>query len=767
MTWAAGRTPAVDVRLGGNVAVPPQFERLLPAAEATAPTAPAAPAATAGPKGAFRRGGRVALLDVSGAADIFGVDLLGTELRLQGMTVEGNLRRMALLAPPAVSWEPVHQFDDPDPAGRAEGSTDGPPTRLLVTHDGHVPVAPKDLIAAQTKAVEAGAHLLAEFSLPFGMVAEVGADTDTGARVHLRLIRPSFTIGGTLPGGLPVTHRGGRQLRMQPRGPVTGVTGLDGTMVLAPDPTGYSPPLFPSEVLTWLKGGTDPVPVQRIDLSGWGESGFSHWVDPNDTKVGLVEARVEVVVGRASREILTFASFVWPWGIRVKRTFTFERQAAGGITETDSGWQAIDDGMFQASRLGTLRPESGPFSGVRRPTRILDTADTVSSGGFECVVVTLNGDLPMSGDLVVRAGATTHPGDPTTFVPATGLRGLLQVKPYNKTPGTSFPVPPPQLAQLLFEHPLGVTPLACTVDLGTAGTPGMALRVTGVEVGLSRDQKKLVTTLRGAPVLPRSGAWTVGRRDPGAASPAALPHDAPVPLVRARPSDPWALAEPADALDPAATTATAYSLVQGTATQKALFERPTIPVASGLPPGTSAAVGFAESQLAHAGALLGASGPFPSILAGIDSVVKTLDVVAGAIATPASVPSTFPVTHAPVKLADFGPVHATFELGDTGDQTAATFVLEPGGGWEMRLDKVRICLSIDGMGSDPLLSVVGTAQASSSSAPVAVRHRRALRRVPPAPPGDLHQAPGAGLVPAPELASGPRRDLRRRPAHRA
>jgi hypothetical protein len=270
---------------------------------------------------------------------------------------------------------------------------------------------------------------------------------------------------------------------------------------------------------------------------------------------------------------------------------------------------------------------------------------------------------------------------------------------------------------MLHDHPLGVTPLTCTVDLGNPGTPGMALRVTGVEVGLSRDRKKLVTTLRGAPVLPRSGAWTVGRREPGMFSPVALDQNAPVPLVRARPSDPWALSEPADALDPAATTAIAYSLVQATATQKALFERPTIPVATALPAGTAAAVGFARSQLAHAGALLGAAGPFPSILDGIDTALSTLDVVAGAIATPASIPQPFTITHAPVKLADFGPVHATFELGETGASTKARLILDPGGGWDMRLDKVRVCLSIDGMGSDPLLTVVGSAEASSSSAP--------------------------------------------------
>jgi hypothetical protein len=706
VTWAPAHRPAVDVRLAGDVQAP-HFERL-----------PAIGTAAASRAGAFRRGGRLALLDVSGAADIFGVDLLGPQLRLRGMAVEGNMRAMALLAPPAVSWEAVDRIDQfGHPTGQATGATDGPPTRLLVNHNRHVAVAPKDLVAAQPKAVAAGAHVFAEFSLPFGMVADVGDGTDTGASVNLSLIRPAFTIGGTQPGGLPVVHRGGHQLRLEPRGTVTDVVGLDGTMTLAPASTGYSPPLFPTEVLTWLTGGTSPVPVQRIDLSGWGESGFSHWLDADDTKVGLVEARVEVLVGRASREILTFASFVWPWGIRVKRTFTFERRADGGITETDSGWQAIDDGLFQASRLKTLRPESGPFSAAQRPTRIVDTPVTVTSGALECAVVTFNGDLRMSPDLVVRAGATRHPGDTATFVPATGLRGLLQVKPYNKTVGSPLPLPPVDLAQLLHDHPLGVTPLTCMVDLGHPGTPGMALRVTGVEVGLSRDKKKLVTTLRGAPVLPRSGAWTVGRRGPAEVAPSTLPHDAPVPLVRARPSDPWALCEPADALNPAATTATAYSLVQGTATQKALFERPTVAVASTLPPGTAAPVAFARSQLAHAGALLGATGPFPSILEGIHTALSTLDVVAGAIATPASVPQPFTITHAPVTLADFTPVHATFELGATGNSTDARLTFDPDGRWEMQLDKVRVCLSIDGMGSDPLLTVVGSAHASSSSAP--------------------------------------------------
>lgn len=705
---APGGKPIVALRLGG-------------AAGWTPVVSPAAPAHRRRSRSAEntmvqRRGW--GLLDVSGAADIFGVELEGRpELQLQGIAVTGDLRGMALLAPPAVSWEPVERFDQfGNDLGRSVAPNDGPPTRLRVPGPGHVPVAPADLIAAQTSAVQAGRGVFAEFSLPFGLVADVGSGTGGGAAVQLKLVRPTFDVEGTQPGGLPVTHTGGFQLRMEPRGIVSENTGLDGQMNFA---NPYAPQLFPVEVNTWLGGGNSPVPVQRIDLSGWGESGFSHWVDPSDTKVGLVEARFEVVVGRATREVLTFASFVWPWAIRVKRTFTFERQADGGIIETDSGWVAIDDGMFASARLGSLRPNCGPFQGVVRPTRILDTPTFHGDPtAFQGRVVTFNGDLLMSPDLVVRAGATRLPGVSGTFVPATGLLGLLQVTPYNTSPppGSTMTLPPNGLASVLHDNPLGATPLHCIVDLGSPGQPGLTLRVTAVEVAMSRNQAKVVTALRGAPVLPKSGAWTVGHRDPNAAAPGAVGAGAPVPLVRARTSDPWALAEPADALNTAAATASPYSFIQGSATQKALFELPTIPVAGTAAAGT---VNFATSQLAHAGVLLGAAGPFGSLLdgIGIHSALSNLDVVAGAIATPSSIAQPFTVTHSPAHLADFGPVHATFELGETGNSTDATLQFDSPGDWQMKLEKVRVCLSVDGLGADPLITVLGTIQASSSTAP--------------------------------------------------
>jgi len=78
-------------------------------------------------------------------------------------------------------------------------------------------------------------------------------------------------------------------------------------------------------------GGLRPqVPVTRIDLSGYGESLFSNWLNPTDDPVAVSQARFDVMIGRTSYEVIQVRSVLYPYAVRVVRTITIFRKTAGG-----------------------------------------------------------------------------------------------------------------------------------------------------------------------------------------------------------------------------------------------------------------------------------------------------------------------------------------------------------------------------------------------------------------------------------------------------
>src|SRR5262249_46530221 len=88
------------------------------------------------------------------------------------------------------------------------------------------------------------------------------------------------------------------------------------------------------------------VPVSRMDLSGYGASIFSNWLNPHAAVAETSQAKFDVFVGRCAHEIIQVRSIMYPWGIKVVRTITLFRANTAYCYRYDSGWRAESDGRF-------------------------------------------------------------------------------------------------------------------------------------------------------------------------------------------------------------------------------------------------------------------------------------------------------------------------------------------------------------------------------------------------------------------------------------
>jgi hypothetical protein len=90
-------------------------------------------------------------------------------------------------------------------------------------------------------------------------------------------------------------------------------------------------------------------------------------------------------------------------------------------------------------------------------------------------------------------------------------------------------------------------------------------------------QALVIAALRGAPVLPSLGSWSVARRQAFPNSPpVALEPNSPVPLIQnSADTSKWHIADPSD-IEVLDNPRNEYGLIQATGTQKLYFARPQI-----------------------------------------------------------------------------------------------------------------------------------------------------------------------------------------------
>jgi hypothetical protein len=616
-----------------------------------------------------------------------------------------------------ISWEPMDTVDPPPPVGPfppiPSPPTDGIPSTVTVPTVKLAPVEPLPLLNAQRTAVKGGAAVSIKTALPFGLTASIASKTGpTVSRFELN--QPDFdTDAAALSGGL--------QLSIAPPLPPLDPPLFPGsTSVSIP----YGRAVLSEDVATIFSLQFAPpggVPLERYDLSGYGASVFSEWAKLSAAGAEIVKAQFNVFVGRTAHELIEAQSMIYPWGIKVVRTILIDRRSGGKVVRVDTGWQAAGPGIFRFTPVPNdidANVHQGPITGVFNVRRIRDNGAQFPLGDIIYVPVLFDGDVGLDPRNKIVAGGKG------TFVPSQNVAGYLQLGTFQLGTKPAIPavVDRAKLGALLTKTgPVG-GPVACTVDIGSAGQQMIA---TSVDVSVAFDgggNAFFVPALRGAPVLPRDGAWSVGRKESGFMStPVALdPHFA-VPLVQNNAdTKTWHFADPTDILNLNNPNAiqVQYGLLQATGTQKIFFGRPQIPQAGTVP---TPIVRIPDiPHLADVGALLNASGFFPDLKSALDFPAPQ-DLNLAGDRNFKIAPGPFDITADDKTLVDFGVVQIILRYQNkAGKKTRCTVVIDPAVNprWSITLEGVSLILASQyGGKSDPLLRVVGTIVADANSAP--------------------------------------------------
>ena len=315
-------------------------------------------------------------------------------------------------------------------------------------------------------------------------------------------------------------------------------------------------------------GGLKPqVPVTRIDISGYGESLFSNWLNPTDDAVAVSQASFDVLIGRTSYEVIQVRSVLYPYAVRVVRTITIFRKNTGGVVRKDSGWQAVSDGDVPVPRR---RRSSRTRESCRRSsavTNIQDTGQTIDTGGVLVAGVRFDGNLQIEN---------TVKGGTSAGVPVRGQIGYVQL-----TPVASGSLTPAQYQRSSTRPARSGGPVDCVINLAGGG---QLMKVGQVGVGVTQGMggPEFVMTSWGSPQFPSGGQWSFLVQMGAGTAPEAIDQSLGVPLIRGGPApspppvtSPYRFADPARSRAPD-NPASDYGIVHATGTQRVFFPRPKI-----------------------------------------------------------------------------------------------------------------------------------------------------------------------------------------------
>jgi hypothetical protein len=592
LPWTDGQAPALEAHLDAAVRFPePRFD-LLDDEDERAVYQAFQDHLEAQPE--FLR-----LLDVSSNAHLFGVALESPsdhQPALVDNRLSLQMNRMRLLMQPQVQWEPVQVEPMPDAIPPVAGSVahsllNGGPTLVGANSVKLVPALPASLSADIVDAIADNQAAAALFSLPFGLRAMVnldfvkpngGADVFTSAADTV-INQPSF-------GDLSAA----RQLRLSARSrnpagddPSRVMPGIMRQLANLGEPPKLTSVLSElRDPLNEAFGGVVPprhqpasqaVPLHQADLSGYGLSTFSEW--HRDTEgAGFTKVEFRVLNGRTAYEVIQFRSILFECGARVVRTVILERHNTGRVVRIDTGWVAIDAGLFlrpAAFQKGVVKS----FQNIRR-IRIVGEVFKVGAA-FSVQPVIFDADADIEGAHGGRVAVHDRPG----YVQISqGVADATDLK-------------------LLFEQVHAIhSPIDCSVRV--AGTLEIQLLSIASDVALDDGGGiGFAVAVVGAPKLPRAGQWTAVRIDPVTRAVSPIDPRRGVPLVRDG-AGPFRFREPADACRKDARVE--YALLMATESSRALFRKPK------LEPGRPGTVLFeAAPVLADPYSLVQATGSFP------------------------------------------------------------------------------------------------------------------------------------------------------------
>lgn len=292
--------------------------------------------------------GALILLDLSTNVDQFGVawrsasrDNAATQrLAVDSMYLESPSNSVYVLTLPAVQWEPVFTESPPPFPSPLTFADSGGPTAITVQSVQLVRIAPApalDNLVANFGASSSPQPALARLTLPFGILAfstwnKPGVAGPSGATVGYN--RPKISTESVV-GGYQISVRA-----VDPAAPdspsLQGYTVQLRNGLFSGVPANKS--VLDDQVDTIFNGylsstGLRPqVPVTRLDLSGYGESLFSDWLNQTDDPVAVSQARFDVVIGRTAYEVIQVRSVLYPYGVRVVRTITITVYGAAQLT---------------------------------------------------------------------------------------------------------------------------------------------------------------------------------------------------------------------------------------------------------------------------------------------------------------------------------------------------------------------------------------------------------------------------------------------------
>jgi hypothetical protein len=642
------------------------------------------------------------LLDLSSQADQLGVmsgsDLI--ELTVAQLTLQVPGFAIGIFTVPEISWEPM--VLDPPPESQSVATIppdDGGLSTVKADTVQLVPVSPAVVANAIVQSVGGGDPAGASLTLPFGMAGDI--TTFSGATVDLN--QPAFSDSLT----------GGIQIRMQPPAPDKQDAAFPGSATIT---TPYGQDVLGADVTNLFNQDFigQSLPLRRYDLSGYGASLCSDWRSLNPAPAAIIKVQFSVFTGRTAYEVVEAQSLIYPWIINVVRTVTIERADLGGILNYDTGWQPASDGDFNFPPPPSppFNVQSGPVNSVVNVRNIRDNGPLFPAGGATWRPVLFDADVELNANIAIDSGAS----GPNAVASRDMTGYLLETAKY---------IPTADDVTALLSTNTAAGPVSCTVTIAGSGAQ---LRASEVDVTgfLTGTTCVIVAALRGSPVLPPDGAWSVGKRAVGGSSPP-LPLDPrfPVPLVQnaAQPSM-WYYADPADILNLAGgTPAMEYGLLQSTGTQKLFFAQPQITQ------GMQSIQPQVQPHLADVGALLNAAGAFPDLRAALqipapfpglntsnpNGITFQPDSFALAVDPPTNqhpLPSD--------TLINFGADVLQVKLAYSKDGLTpgdAVVDIQPGS-WQINLTGISLpVITPFGPENNPLLRIVGDFEASSIGAP--------------------------------------------------
>lgn len=531
------------------------------------------------------------LLDVSGKANQTGVSFsqytdyevatishkneFPIQIQNQSITTPG--RNAALFLLPQVAWEPLFNTATPDipgdpPLGFNYYAKDGLPTIIKNRSNELVPLEPIPMVKYLEKVYKDKDDKLtyAIFNLPFGMIGVSILDNNSNQKIKptLENLQPEFE--NEMKGGIQLELKAGSSLVQEGEANLFQGFTIQLKNVLDLTGTNNNSSTLGSSVHTIFnrefsippsnpKDKTRPgVPLERIGLSGYGASSFSNWTNKNAAFAATSQATFNIAVGRTIQEVVQVKSMIYPWGIAVVRTITIIRMGNGYVLRMDSGWQAESNGLFYFGLKGKDKDEKvfsipnpiethpGLINGLYNIRNIreveklsystnmqINIKDTVTNPTTyfpEPASGSLNQPVQLQGvtfDADIMIDHVTEGLNANKKVPANKILGFVQLAP------RGIPLSKEAIKSLM-EYQNGSIGGSINCTIKAAGTD-QYMKISRFDMNLAKDESNtpiLVGALRGSPILPKEGSWSVVQHSAKDGTVSPLEKDFPIPLIK-------------------------------------------------------------------------------------------------------------------------------------------------------------------------------------------------------------------------------------------